>query len=117
MKSDLFRAMPPKRHDRRLDQSAVVQHIAETLGESLEQAARTFRYLRNKGHVVFEQRGRWWRGAEFVPLESTEERAARTQAELNQVRGEVSRLAALVDKLRASHNALAESFHDHQHQL
>ena len=117
MKSDLFRAMPPKRHDRRLEHSAVVQHIAEILGESLEQAGRTFQYLRNRRHVVFEVRGRWWRGAEFVPLETDAERAARTQAELNQIRGEVSRLAALVDKLRASHNALAESFYDHQHQL
>lgn len=117
MKADLFRQMPPKRHDRRLDQSAVVQHIAEMLGESLEQAARTFRYLRNKGHLVFDPRGRWWRGTEYVPIETDAERASRVQAELNEIRGEVSRLSALVDKLRASHNALAESFHDHQHEL
>jgi hypothetical protein len=107
MTSDLFRSMPPKRHDRDPAKSGVLAYIQELTGVSLEQASRTFHYLRNKKHLVFDQRGRWWRGVEYVPLESEEERAARVQSELHELRAEVKELTALVKRLRESHNELA----------
>lgn len=111
MKAELFRTMPPKRHDRDLERSSVVQYIADRLDCDLETASKTFRYLRNKGHLVFTTRGRFWRGAEFVPDEPEAQRSARMQGEINALRIELNRLTDLVDKMREKHNELSDFVH------
>lgn len=107
MTSDTFRSMPPRRHDRTPERSGVLAHICETLGCDLNQAIKTFHYLRNKRHLVFDSRRRIWRGVEFVPIETDDQRTARLQAEIDDLRSRYMDLANLVSKLRSAHNQLA----------
>lgn len=106
MTRDQFRSMPPKRHDRDLAKSEVVTHIATTSGCNLEQAARTFHYLRNRGHLRFQKAGRLWMGVDHTPEESEAQFRVRITAENAFLQRRVGQLEHLVGKLRASHNEL-----------
>lgn len=106
MKAHMFRTMPPRHHDRVDQDSAVLAFIIQTLECDLEQAKRTFRYLRNKRHLVFDSRGRWWRGAEFVPDETPEQRTARMQGEINDARSRIRTLERQVEDLIQTNNKL-----------
>jgi hypothetical protein len=108
MTCDEFRTMPPKRHDTDPARSAVLAHIMATAGCDLEQAKRTFHYLRNKGHLRFQKAGRLWMGAEHTPEESEAEFRVRMASELASLRRQVGQLEHLVGRLRASHNELVQ---------
>lgn len=81
--------MPPKRHYRDNAESEVLAYIMAQTGEDLGQAIKTFRYLRNKRHLVFDRVYRWWRGAEYCPPETDEEFRRRTISEINRLTGEL----------------------------
>lgn len=106
MTRDQFRTMPPMRHDRDPTRSAVLAHIMAQAGCDLEQAKRTFHYLRNKGHLRFQKAGRTWLGAEHTPEESEAAYRSRMAAEVASLRHQMGQLQHLVDRLRASHNEL-----------
>jgi hypothetical protein len=106
MTRDQFRSMPPMRHDRDPTKSAVLAHISATIACDLTQAARTFHYLRNKGHLHFQKAGRLWMGVDHAPEESEAQFRARMCAENTFLHRRIGQLEHLVDKLRASHNEL-----------
>lgn len=103
---DQFRDMPPKRHDRDPAKSAVLAHIMATIGCNLEQATRTFHYLRNRGHLRFQKAGRLWMGVDHTSDESEAQFRARITAENAFLHRRIGQLEHLVGKLRASHNEL-----------
>ena len=118
MTCDLFRRMEPRRHDRIPERSAVLAFIASEAGCDLPTAQRTFHYLRNKGHVVFLNRGRIWQGAEHVPFESEDDRRMRLAGEMADLRRQVRDSLAKVKHMQAvlgqvveQHNALAKIIH------
>lgn len=108
MTRDQFRTMPPMRHHADPAQSAVLAHIAAAAGCDLKQASRTFHYLRNRGHLRFIKPGRVWMGADHVLEESEDQFRSRLAAENAELRHRVGKLEHLVDRLRASHNALVQ---------
>lgn len=106
MTCDQYRTMPPTRHDRDPTRSAVLAHIMASSNCDIAQATRTFRYLRNKGHLVFIKAGRIWQGVEHTPDESDGQYRSRMAAEVALLRRRLAHLEQLVAKLRASHNEL-----------
>jgi NAD-specific glutamate dehydrogenase len=109
MKSDLFRSMPPMRHNRVLAKSAVLAHIQEATGESPEAAVRTFRYLRNKRHIIFDRAFRWWRGVEYVGHESEDDFRRRVTSEVNRLTITVRRLRTQLEQQAETIKALSEN--------
>ena len=119
MTADLFRRMEPRRHDRVPERSQVLAYICEVTNCDLPAAQRTFHYLRNKGHVIFLQRGRIWQGAEHVTFETEDDRRMRIAGEMAELRRQVRESLAKVKHLQGvlshvveQHNALAKIVHD-----
>ena len=110
MKSDKFRFMPPLGHDRVFIKSEVLAHIAEVTGQSIEQTARTFHYLRNKGHLVFNSRTRKWSGAEYIPTENDEQFRARMASELAELRKICKENLAKCRSLQSANDIILENF-------
>lgn len=109
---DLFRSMPPLRHDRDPAKSQVLAHIMQVRNCDPRQAENTFHYLRRKGHVAFKKAGRIWVGSDYTPEETEAEFRSRTTSELNALRSELSQLKALVKRIREAHNSLVDSIED-----
>ena len=112
MKSDLFRSMPPMRHDRIWANSEVLAHIISVTGSDLPGAIKTFQYLRNRGHIVFTVRNRTWAGAEHVPNESDGQFRIRVSGEVSELRRIIKENLAKYRKLQASHDLLLENFNN-----
>jgi len=104
MTRDEFRSMPPLRHNRDLSKSDVCLHIAEKLGCDLAQAKRTFKYLRDRGHLRFQAVGRWWVGVEYVPNETDDCYRSRVAAELAHLQAKVRSLEAFCERMKDAHN-------------
>lgn len=110
MKSDLFRSMPPMRHDRILANSEVLAHIMTVTGSDMPGAIKTFQYLRNSGHIVFTLWNRKWKGADYFPHETDEQFRVRVSAEMLQLRKKDKENLDRHNKLQASHDELIENF-------
>ena len=108
MTRDQFRTMPPMRHDRDPARSDVLAHISATAGCDLEQAARTFHYLRNKGHLRFQKAGRLWMGVEHTPDESEAQFRGRMAAEVAALQAKVLRLEDLLERMKQAHNQVCD---------
>lgn len=108
MTRDEFRAMPPLRHNRDLNKSGVCLHIAKQLGCDLEQAKRTFKYLRDHKHLRFQEAGRWWMGVEYVPEETDAAYRARVASELAFLQAKVKRLEGFCERIKEANNRICD---------
>lgn len=108
MTRDIFRTMPPLRHNRDPAKSDVILHIADKLGCDLKRADATFRYLRNNGHLRFKEAGRWWMGVEYAPEETEPVYRARMASEVAFLMAKLKRLESDHKHLKSLHNEMVK---------